>query len=63
MSAHKFSETLSLEELKRIADEYGNLVCENADLEHFKEVATKYLTDEQLEDIEEEMNDIPETDY
>lgn len=57
----KFSDSLSLEDLKYIADEYAKLVNEHADLLHFKEVAMKHLTDEQLEKIVDEMENIPET--
>lgn len=63
MGKYKFSENLSIEELKHIADMYEKMVHEHADLLHFKEVASKHLTEEQLESIEEEMNDIPETNY
>jgi F0F1-type ATP synthase delta subunit len=60
---YKFSDNLSEDELKNVADDYEKLIHEHAHLVHFKEVATKHLTTEQLESIEEEMNDIPETNY
>lgn len=63
MGKYKFSENLSIDELKNIADLYEKMVHEHADLVHFKEVASKHLTDEQMEIIEEEMNDTPETNY
>ena len=59
----KFSDTLSLEDLKNVAEEYAKLVNEHAELFHFKEVAKKYLTAEQLEEIENELEDIPEVGY
>lgn len=42
---------------------YGDLVHEHADLRHFKEVALKHLTKEQLEEIEDEMENIPDSTY
>ena len=59
----KFSDSLSIEDLKHIAEEYGKLVNEHAHLLHFKETAEKLLTKEHLEEIEEEMENIPEVNY
>lgn len=39
---------------------YEQLIYENADLIHFKKSAEKVLTEYQLLDIEDEMNNIPE---
>lgn len=63
MEKYRFSETLSIDELKYVANLYEKMIDEHADLVQFKEIATRYLTDEQLENIEEETNDIPETNY
>lgn len=50
-------------EQAEIASNYGSLVMEHADLFHFKQIAKKHLTAEQLEDIQEEMEDVPETSF
>lgn len=39
---------------------YQQLIYENADLINFKKSAEKVLTEEQLLDIEDEMNNVPE---
>lgn len=39
---------------------YEQLIHENADLINFKESAKKVLTEDQLLDIEDEMNNVPE---
>jgi len=53
---------MNLDYLNSIEKHYGELIEENARLIHFKEIATKYLTDEQLLQIEDEMDNIKETD-
>ncbi|MGX7596320.1 hypothetical protein ACWNS2_13895 [Planococcus plakortidis] len=59
----QYEDYLWLIEQAEIASNYGSLVMEHADLFHFKQIAEKHLTAEQLESIQEEMENIPETGF
>lgn len=50
-------------DLKFVERDYGILINENADLDNFNQLAKKYLSTEQLEEIQEELENIPETYY
>lgn len=51
------------EYLISIEKDYGQLINEHAELVHFKDVATKHLTEEQLLKIEDEIENVPDTDF
>lgn len=50
----------SVNDLKCVERDYGIILNEHAELTYFKQIAEKYLTAEQLEVIQEELEDIPE---
>lgn len=66
---HDFFTTLHYEdylwliEQAEIASGHGELVMENADLINFKKSAESILNERVLREIQEEMNDVPETGY
>lgn len=52
----------TVNDLKFVERDYGIIISEHAELFHFKQIAEKFLTAEQLEEIQEDLEDIPETD-